>query len=178
MLYIYARYTALLCVACISCQSCPLSSKTSAGLHLSPIARRQTLTFHPAKFESTLVRRPAQVEDQDAKSYRPLWRDYIKAFKQLLQEADDDPQAPAATRLVRSVCHALRRMVTQRDKTVVVRSRLGSSTLPLPMVALCFTHCAPSDQALTAKDMWYERMLVPSAPCAATAACGQPALWI
>jgi hypothetical protein len=55
-----------------------------------------------------LRRRRAQVEDQHPQFYRPLWRDYMQAFKQLLQEADDDPQAPAAKRLVSRVCRALR----------------------------------------------------------------------
>ena len=42
------------------------------------------------------------MEAMEAKTYRPLWRAYIKAFGKLLEEAEDDPQAPAAKRLVRS----------------------------------------------------------------------------
>ena len=49
----------------------------------------------------TAIMSHLQMEAMEAKSYRPLWRDYIRALKQLLREAQDDPQAPAAKRLVR-----------------------------------------------------------------------------
>jgi len=40
------------------------------------------------------------MDGMEAKTYRPLWRAYIKAFGRLLEEAEDDPQTPAAKRLV------------------------------------------------------------------------------